>query len=101
AEAALGIEWVELASMGEAEIEAAIDSFDGTFADANYITDEQVCDWAESKSGADLSCDEDATVDANPFSDDRVAYLESRKAAVALGATGEFRKMEGVNINYG
>ncbi|MCG7900577.1 MAG: DUF839 domain-containing protein [Candidatus Thiodiazotropha lotti] len=100
AEAALGIEWIELASMGEAEIEAAIASFDGTFADGNYITDEQVCDWAESKSGADLSCDEDVTVDANPFSDDRVAYLESRKAAVALGATGEFRKMEGVNINY-
>ncbi|MCG8122905.1 MAG: DUF839 domain-containing protein [Candidatus Thiodiazotropha taylori] len=100
AEAALGIEWIELASMGEADIEAAIASFDGTFADGNYITDEQVCDWAESKSGTDLSCDEDATVDANPFSDDRVAYLESRKAAVALGATGEFRKMEGVNINY-
>ncbi|RLW71228.1 MAG: hypothetical protein B6D71_03190 [gamma proteobacterium symbiont of Stewartia floridana] len=100
AEAALGIEWIEMASMGEADIEAAIASFDGTFADGNYITDEQVCDWAESKSGADLSCDEDATVDANPFSDDRVAYLESRKAAVALGATGEFRKMEGVNINY-
>ena len=100
AEAALGIEWIELASMGEAEIEAAIASFDGSFADGNYITDEQVCDWAESKSGADLSCDEDVTVDANPFSDDRVAYLESRKAAVALGATGEFRKMEGVNINY-
>ncbi|MCG7896072.1 MAG: DUF839 domain-containing protein [Candidatus Thiodiazotropha taylori] len=100
AEAALGIEWIELASMGEADIEAAIASFDGTFADGNYITDEQVCDWAESKSAADLSCDEDVTIDANPFSDDRVAYLESRKAAVALGATGEFRKMEGVNINY-
>jgi secreted PhoX family phosphatase len=100
AEAALGIEWIELASMSEADIEAAIDSFDGTFSDANYITDEQVCDWAESKTGTDLDCDDDATVDANPFSDDRVAYLESRKAAVALGATGEFRKMEGVNINY-
>ncbi|MBT2969154.1 MAG: hypothetical protein B6D72_06110 [gamma proteobacterium symbiont of Ctena orbiculata] len=100
AEAALGIEWIELGSMGEADIEAAIASFDGSFADGNYITDEQVCDWAESKTGTDLSCDEDATVDANPFSDDRVAYLESRKAAVALGATGEFRKMEGVNINY-
>ena len=46
AEAALGIEWIELASMGEADIEAAINSFDGSFADGNYITDEQVCDWA-------------------------------------------------------
>ncbi|MBV2120864.1 MAG: DUF839 domain-containing protein [Candidatus Thiodiazotropha sp. (ex Ctena orbiculata)] len=101
AEAALGIEWIELASMNETDIESAISEYDGTFADANYITEEQVCDWAESKTGADLACDEDATVDANPFSDDRPAYLESRKAAVALGATGEFRKMEGVNINYG
>ncbi|MEJ2619013.1 MAG: DUF839 domain-containing protein [Candidatus Thiodiazotropha sp.] len=100
AEAVLGIEWIELGRMDEADIETAIASFDGTFAEANYITDEQVCDWAESKLGEDLSCDDDATVDANPFSDDRVAYLESRKAAVALGATGEFRKMEGVNINY-
>lgn len=100
AEAAFGIEWIEMAYMNETDIETAIASFDGTFAAANYITDEQVCDWAESKSSADLSCDTDATVDANPFSDDRVAFLESRKAAVALGATGEFRKMEGVNINY-
>jgi secreted PhoX family phosphatase len=99
-EAAFAIEWVELANMNETDLETAIASFDGTFAEANYITDEQVCDWAESKKGADLDCDTDTTVDANPFADDRVAFLESRKAAVALGATGEFNKMEGVNINW-
>ena len=31
--------------------------------------------------------------------DNRVAFLESRKAAAAKGATAEFRKMEGVNGN--
>jgi secreted PhoX family phosphatase len=99
-EAAFAIEWVELANMTEADLETAIASFDGTFAAANYITDEEVCDWAESKTGTDLECDTDTTVDTNPYADDRVAFLESRKAAVALGATGEFRKMEGVNINF-
>ena len=99
-EAAFAIEWIELANMNEADIETAIAAYDGTFAAANYISDEEICDWAESKTGADLDCDADLTVDANPFADDRVAFLESRKAAVALGATGEFRKMEGVNINW-
>lgn len=99
-EAAFAIEWIELANMTEADIETAIASYDGTFADANYITDEEICDWAESKTGTDLDCDTDTSVDANPYADDRVAFLESRKAAVALGATGEFRKMEGVNINW-
>lgn len=101
AEASFAIEWIEIGNMTEANIEAAIASYDGTFAAANHITDEEVCDWAESKTGTDLDCDTDVTVDANPYADDRVAFLESRKAAVALGATGEFRKMEGVNINYG
>jgi len=31
--------------------------------------------------------------------DDRVAFLESRKAARAKGATAEWRKFEGININ--
>ncbi|WP_435154876.1 hypothetical protein [Haladaptatus sp. DFWS20] len=35
---------------------------------------------------------------AEKADDDRVAFLESRKAAAAVGATNEFRKMEGVNI---
>ena len=31
--------------------------------------------------------------------DDRIAFLESRKAARAKGATAEWRKFEGININ--
>lgn len=98
-EASLAIEWVELAHGTEAAIETAIASYDGTFAAANYITDAEINDWAEARLSSDL--DGSGTVATAPFTDDRPAFLESRKAAVALGATGEFRKMEGVNINYG
>jgi hypothetical protein len=97
-EAAFAIEWVELAHGAEADIEGWIAEYDGTFDEAKYITDQQINDWAEAKRNVDI--DGDGTIAASPFSDDRPAFLESRKAAVALGATGEFRKMEGVNINY-
>jgi len=32
--------------------------------------------------------------------DDRAAFLESREAARALGATAEWRKLEGISINH-
>ena len=99
AEAAFAIEWVKLATGTEAAIEAAIASFQGTLAQAKHITDQQINDYAESKLGEDL--DLSGTVASNPFSDDRVGFLESRKAAAAMGATAEFNKMEGVNINFG
>ena len=99
AEAALGVEWIEIGSGTEAAIETAIAEYDGTFAEAKYITDQQINDWAEAKTGTDI--DGDGNVGTTSFTDDRPAFLESRKAAVALGATGEFPKIEGVNINYG
>lgn len=99
AETPLRIEWIELAHGVEANIEAAIAEYDGTFAEAKQITDQQINDWAESRLATDI--DGDGTVATTSFKDDRPAFLESRKAAVALGATGEFRKMEGVNINFG
>lgn len=100
AAAAFAIEWVELASGNETDIESWIAEYDtATVASPSYITDQQVNDWAEAKLSQDL--DGSGSVATSPFADDRPAFLESRKAAVALGATGEFRKMEGVNINYG
>jgi len=99
AEATLGVQWIELAHGTEASIEAAITEYDGTFAEAKLITDQQINDWAEAKTNTDI--DGDGNVATTTFTDDRPAFLESRKAAVALGATGEFRKMEGVNINFG
>lgn len=98
-EASFAIEWIELASGTEAVIESAIRSFDGSLADGNYITDAEITAYAESKLSQDL--DGDSSVGTNPYADDRVGFLESRKAAAAMGATAEFRKMEGININFG
>ncbi len=83
------VEWIELASGNNAEIEGWIAEYDGITKDdykpdaTSYISDEEVAAWA-----------------AGDAADNRVAFLESRKAASAKGATAEFRKMEGVNINY-
>lgn len=77
------LEWIELAHGTNEQIESWIAEYDdqGPGADANYITDEEVAQWV--RGNAD---------------DNRAAFLESRKAAAAKGATNEFRKMEGVNI---
>ena len=89
ADVSFGIEWVELAHGTNAEVAGWIREYDGiTMADhkageTNYISDAEVEAWAKGEA-----------------KDNRVAFLESRRAAVAKGATGEFRKMEGVNINY-
>lgn len=82
------ISWIELAHGSSDEIAGWIREFDGIgvedFAagETNYITDAEIEAWANGAAA-----------------DNRVAFLETRKAAVAKGATGEFRKMEGVNIN--
>ncbi len=100
AAAAFAIEWVELAHGTEAAIESWIAEYDSaTVASPSYITDQEVLDYAEAKVNQDL--DGSGSIATSPFLDDRPAFLESRKVAAALGATNEFRKMEGVNINYG
>lgn len=77
------IEWVELAHATESQVESWIAEYDGQDPndDPNYITQKEVEQWANGNAA-----------------DDRVAFLESRKAAAAKGATNEFRKMEGVNV---
>ncbi|PIE11708.1 MAG: cell surface protein [Rhodobacterales bacterium] len=85
---AFGLEWVELGHASNDEIAAWVADYDGITLDDykagenNYITDEEIADWA-----------------AGNAADNRVAFLESNKAAAAKGASAEFRKMEGVNIN--
>ena len=83
------VEWIELAWSDNATIHGWIRDYDAMTTAAyvegetNYISDQDVADWA-----------------AGAAEDDRVAFLESRKAAAAKGATAEFRKMEGVMINH-
>lgn len=103
AAAGFDIQWVELGHGDNATINGWIANYDGidqsnySAGSTSYISDAEINDWAESKLQQDL--DSSGTIAANPFGDDRVAFLETRKAAAALGATAEFRKMEGVNIN--
>ncbi|WP_336360247.1 alkaline phosphatase PhoX [Haladaptatus sp. ZSTT2] len=81
------LDWLELAHASTEEIETWIAEYDGITQDDyvasenSYITDAEIEAWARGEAA-----------------DDRVAFLESRKAAEAIGATAEFRKMEGVNI---
>ena len=95
------VDWIELASSSSQEIQAWIDEYDGiTTADfvngeSSYISDEEINDWAEAKRNDDLNGDGVIGTAA----DDRVAFLESRKAAAALGASDEWNKMEGVAFN--
>jgi hypothetical protein len=101
ADAGFDLRWLALGQASDAEIAEWIADYDAVTVDGDaepdYITDQQINDWAEAKRGKDL--DGSGRVAEAPFGDDRVAFLESRKAAAALGATAEFRKMEGVNIN--
>ncbi|MHC0053264.1 alkaline phosphatase PhoX [Actibacterium sp. D379-3] len=88
-EAGFDVEWIELAHASNDQINAWVRDYDGkTKADyvegqTAFISDEDVAAWAEGKAA-----------------DDRVAFLESRRAAAAKGATAEFRKMEGVMGNH-
>ena len=87
--AGFSVEWVELAHATESEIESWIAEYDGQDPSSanyepNYITDTDVQKW--SKGNAD---------------DDRVAFLEPRKAAAAKGATVEWQKLEGLSIRPG
>lgn len=77
------LKWIELAHATDEAVEAWIADYDGQepSTDPTYVTDEEIQAWANGNAP-----------------DDRAAFLESRKAAAAKGATNEFRKMEGVNI---
>ncbi len=89
AKAGFDIEWIELATASNADIENWIDAYDGidesdySDGETDYISDADVAAWA-----------------AGTADDNRVAFLETLRAAEAKGATIEFNKMEGININY-
>ena len=95
------VEWIELASSSNAEILYWIADYDGittddyTQGENSYITDKEINDWAEGRLNQDLN--NDGIIGYSL--DDRVAFLETRKAAAAIGATNEWNKMEGVVFN--
>ena len=88
------IEWLEIGKSDNATIEALIRSFDGldeddfVDGDTNYISQQQVDDYAAAYvPGGDNSAL------------DPIAFLETNAVATAMGATTEFNKMEGINIS--
>ena len=95
------VEWIKLATSSNAEVQSWIDEYDGITpsdyieGENSYITDEEINNWAEGKLNQDLN--NDGIV--GYALDDRVAFLESRKAAAALDASDEWNKMEGVAFN--
>ena len=95
------IEWIELAHGDNGTIGRWVGEYEGITPDkyvegqSNYVSDADVWNWAEGKAGKDLNGD--GVVGSYP--DDRPAFLESRKAAAALGATYEWNKMEGVTAD--
>ncbi|MEJ6609345.1 MAG: DUF839 domain-containing protein [Paracoccaceae bacterium] len=78
ADESLEIDWVELAHATKSNVDEWIAEYDA----GGYISDEEIADWAAGKA-----------------KDNRVAFLESRKAAAAKGASNEFRKMEVVRAD--
>lgn len=114
------ITWIELASGDEATIESWIAEYDAIDTDSyvadrsNYLTDADAIAWAAGNATFGTADTQSAqavtdgyegaetypgTVSAGQIMDNRVAFLESRKAARAKGATAEWRKFEGININ--
>jgi secreted PhoX family phosphatase len=89
AKAGFDIKWIELGRSNNTQIKTWINSYNGITetdyidGETSYITQAEIDDWATNGSG-----------------DDRYAFLETLRAAKAKGATTEFRKMEGIVVNY-
>ena len=96
--AGFNVSWVTLGHSTNAQIGQWIGEYDDVkISDyeegkSSYISASDVNDWAEAKTGKDLNSDGKV----GNYKDDRPAFLESRRAAAALGATNEWDKLEGV-----
>jgi secreted PhoX family phosphatase len=92
------VDWIKLAHGRDQQISKWIAEYDNIgpkdYEDgqSNFISDDDVYNWAEGKLKEDLNGDGKI----GDYPDDRPAFLESRKAAAAMGATNEWNKLEGV-----
>ncbi|WP_096087000.1 alkaline phosphatase PhoX [Agaribacterium haliotis] len=99
------IEWKKLAHGNNSEIESWIAEYDNinysSFVEgqSNYLTDADAEAWAAGETNYPVTNDGGSSVTAGKAMDDRIAFLESRKAARAKEATAEWRKFEGIYIN--
>ena len=97
------ITWIELASGNDTEIETWIAEYDTVEYHAggntSYLTDADAAAWENGDANYPTVANGGGKVTAEAAMDNRVAFLESRKAAKAKGATAEWRKFEGIYIN--
>lgn len=106
------VTWVELASGNNAQIGTWINEFNGIGTDqfvegeSSYMTMADVIAWADwVRAGRPAGtkyptlANGGGKVTADKPMDDRAAFLESRQAARQLGATAEWRKLEGISIH--
>lgn len=106
------VTWVEIGTSNNAEIEAWISEYDGISKDdyvegqTSYMSVAEVEAWAAwVNAGRPADTTYPSTVNGGTMvtagqpMDDRAAFIESRAAGKALGATAEWRKLEGININ--
>ena len=99
------VEWIELAHGDNATIEPWIDAFDGigtedyVDGESNFMTVADVAAWAKGDATYPTVANGGGKITAGMAMDNRAAFLESRAAAKAKGATAEWRKLEGISIN--
>lgn len=99
------ITWIELAHGDNASIDGWIADYDDiNYSDfvtgqSNYLTDADAEAWAAGEGNYPSVADGGGSTTAGQPMDDRIAFLESRKAARAKGATAEWQKFEGIYIN--
>lgn len=99
--AGFNVSWIMLGQANNEQIAGWIADYDDvTIADyvegkSSYVSNEDIFNWAEGRTGKDLNGDGVT----GSLKDDRPAFLESRRAAAALGATNEWDKLEDVTSN--
>ncbi|MFY8299834.1 alkaline phosphatase PhoX [Pseudoalteromonas sp. SS15] len=99
------VEWKEIGRGDNATIEAWIADFDGigtedyVEGETSYMTLADVEAWKNGEATYPTVENGGGKVTAGAPMDDRVVFLESRQAAIAKGATAEWRKLEGISIN--
>lgn len=100
------VQWVELASGSNVDIETWIAQYDGintsdyVAGKTSYMSLADVQAWADGKATYPSEAEGGSPVTAGKPMDNRAAFLESRQAAKMKGATAEWRKLEGISINH-
>ena len=93
------VDWIMLGKSNNAQVTGWIAEYDNikvsdyVEGQSSYISNVDINNWAEGKTGKDINGD--GTIGS--YKDDRPAFLESRRAAAVLGATNEWDKLEGVS----